>query len=38
MILPIVAYGAPILKKKAQEIDEKFEGLALLIENMFETM
>ena len=38
MILPIVAYGDPILKKKAQEIDEKFEGLNTLIDHMFETM
>jgi peptide deformylase len=38
MILPIVAYGDPILKKKAVEIDENFEGLSTLIENMFETM
>ena len=38
MILPIVAYGDPILKKKAQEIDEKFEGLNTLIKHMFETM
>lgn len=38
MILPIVAYGDPILKKKAQEIDDKFEGLNTLIDHMFETM
>jgi peptide deformylase len=38
MILPIVAYGAPILKKEAEEIDEDYEGLDDLIKNMFETM
>ena len=38
MILPIVAYGDPILKKEAQEIDENYEGLQELIDNMFETM
>jgi peptide deformylase len=38
MTLPIVAYGTPILKKMAEEIDEKYPGLEELIENMFETM
>ncbi|WP_027418251.1 peptide deformylase [Crocinitomix catalasitica] len=38
MILPIVAYGSPILKKEAEEIEQNHEGLAQLIENMFETM
>jgi peptide deformylase len=38
MILPIVAYGDPILKKEAEEIDENYEGLQTLIDNMFETM
>ncbi len=38
MILPIVAYGDPVLKKKAVEIDEDFPNLQKLIENMFETM
>ena len=38
MILPIVAYGSPILKKEAEEIDEDYEGLNDLIANMFETM
>lgn len=38
MILPIVAYGTPVLKKMAQEIDENYPGLAALIDNMFETM
>ncbi len=38
MILPIVAYGDPILKKEAVEIDEDYEGLQSLIDNMWETM
>lgn len=38
MILPIVAYGAPILKKEAEEIDEDYKNLDELIANMFETM
>jgi peptide deformylase len=38
MILPIVAYGDPILKREAVEIDKDYEGLKELIENMFETM
>ncbi len=38
MILPIVAYGDPVLKKMAEEIDQNYEGLSALIDNMFETM
>jgi peptide deformylase len=38
MILPIVAYGDPVLKKEANEIDRKFPKLTELIANMFETM
>ena len=38
MILPIVAYGDPVLKKLAEEIDENYSDLQLLITNMFETM
>lgn len=38
MILPIVAYGSPILKKVAEEIDENYEGLQQLIDDMYETM
>lgn len=38
MILPIVAYGDPVLKKKAKEIPEDFPNLQELIDNMFETM
>lgn len=38
MILPIVAYGDPVLKKKAEEITSDYEGLDHLIDDMFETM
>ncbi|WP_108868616.1 peptide deformylase [Aquimarina aquimarini] len=38
MILPIVAYGDPVLKKKAKEINKDYPNLSDLIENMFETM
>lgn len=38
MILPIVAYGDPVLKKKAQPIEENHQALDTLIENMWETM
>lgn len=38
MILPIVAYGDPVLKREADEISEDYEKLDELIDNMFETM
>jgi peptide deformylase len=38
MILPIVAYGSPILRKVAQDIEADYPGLAKLIEDMWETM
>jgi len=38
MILPIVAYGDPILRKMGEEITPDFEDLSGLIDNMFETM
>ncbi|WP_432411115.1 peptide deformylase [Rasiella sp. SM2506] len=38
MILPIVAYGDPVLRKKATAISEDYPKLDALIENMFETM
>ena len=38
MILPIVAYGDPILKKDCEEIDENYPDLKQLISDMFETM
>jgi peptide deformylase len=38
MILPIVAYGDPVLKKVAVDIEKDQNGLKELIENMWETM
>lgn len=38
MILPIVAYGDPLLKREAEEIDENYKGLQKLVDDMFETM
>jgi len=38
MILPIVAYGHPTLRKVAVDIEPDYPGLNELIENMFETM
>lgn len=38
MKLPIVAYGDPVLKRKAVDIDEDYPALEALITNMFETM
>jgi peptide deformylase len=38
MILPIVAYGDAVLKKKAQDITKDYPNLDKVIENMFETM
>lgn len=38
MVLPIVAYGHPTLKKVAEDIDAGYPGLEELIANMFETM
>jgi peptide deformylase len=38
MILPIVAYGDPVLKTKGVPIEKDFLGLAELISNMWETM
>ncbi|MEL7269096.1 MAG: peptide deformylase [Bacteroidota bacterium] len=38
MILPIVAYGEPVLRKKAKEINKEFPNLSVLITNMWETM
>lgn len=37
MIYPIVAYGDPVLKKRAEDIEEGTD-LQELVENMFETM
>jgi peptide deformylase len=38
MILPIVVYGDPILRKIAANIDKNYPGLQQLIQDMFETM
>ncbi len=38
MILPVVAYGHPVLKKAAQEIDPSYPDLKEFIADMFETM
>lgn len=38
MILPIVGYGDPVLKKMGEEIDQNYPDLDKLIEDMFETM
>lgn len=38
MILPIVAFGTPVLKQKAQDIAADYPNLNELIANMFQTM
>jgi peptide deformylase len=38
MILPIVAYGAPILRKVCVDIDSGYPGLEKLLADMWETM
>ncbi|MBC2839966.1 peptide deformylase [Robiginitalea sp. SC105] len=38
MILPIVAYGDPVLRRKCTPITPEHPGLETLIENMWETM
>ncbi|MFM9943826.1 MAG: peptide deformylase [Bacteroidia bacterium] len=38
MILPIRAYGDPVLRKKCQSIEPDYAGLEQLIADMFETM
>jgi len=38
MVLPIVAYGDPILRKLGKEIDNEYPKLQELIVNMWETM
>jgi len=38
MILPIVAYGSPILRKVAEDIKPGHPGLEKLLEDMWETM
>jgi len=38
MVYPIVAYGNPVLKKRAKEIDKNYPGLQQLISDMYDTM
>jgi len=38
MILPIYAYGQPVLKKKCEPIDKEYPELETLITNMWQTM
>lgn len=38
MILPIMAYGHPVLRKIATDIDPSYPHLAKLVEDMWETM
>ena len=38
MVLPIIAYGHPVLKRKAEVINKDYPKLLELINNMFETM
>ena len=37
MILPIMAYGLPVLRKECEEIDENSD-ISSLVNDMFETM
>lgn len=38
MILPIIAYGDPVLRKVGRDIDKEYPKLSQLIADMFETM
>jgi len=38
MILPIVLYGDPVLRKVGETINQQYEGLSQLIKDMFDTM
>jgi peptide deformylase len=38
MVLPIYAYGHPVLKKKCEDISNEYPGLEKLISNMWDTM
>lgn len=38
MILPIVAYGDPVLKRKADEVPQDYPDLKKFVDDMFETM
>ena len=36
MILPIVAYGDPVLRKECKDISKAYPNLDTLLENMYE--
>lgn len=38
MILPIIGYGDPVLRKKGEEVNENHPGLKEIIANMYDTM
>ncbi len=38
MILPIIAYGDPVLRKECEDISSEYPNLKALIANMYETM
>ena len=38
MVKPVVAFGDPVLKAEAQEIEKGHKGLESLIDDMWETM
>lgn len=38
MILPIIGYGDPVLRKKGEDIPQDYPNLSELVANMFETM
>jgi peptide deformylase len=38
MVLPVIAYGDPVLRKVGEEITKDYPGLQEVIANMFETM
>ncbi len=38
MILPIYAYGEPVLRKETEEVDENYPHLKQLLANMYKTM
>ena len=38
MIYPITVFGDPVLRKIAKDIDQNYEGLEKLVDDMFETM
>ena len=38
MILPIVAFGSPVLREKCEEISADYPELSQLVDDMFETM